>query len=195
LPQELRRGEAGEIQRMSTPPPSDAAARPDPFSPDLIAKEITHLKKGRSVRQAQDSRRSKWRIFLFVVVVALLGLYGMDPMLFSYDRGDAIQVYLYLHNYGNDHEADTMVACGLLTPGEAHQLRLRQGSFQDYFDGTKAAEEKAAALVRYMNGVHDLHQYRYAALTPLNKLRYILFMKTGLTPPISWNALNSSIDK
>jgi hypothetical protein len=180
---------------MSTPSKSDAASTPSPFSRDLIEKEIAHLKKGRSVRQAQDSRRSKWRVFLFLLALALIGLYGMDPVLFSYNRGDAIDVYLYLHNYGNDREAETMVACGLLTPSDAQELRRRQGSFQDYFVGTKAAEDKAASLVHYMDGVHNLHDHRYDALTPLNKLRYILFIKPGLTPPISWSALNSSIDK
>ena len=133
--------------------------------------------------------------FICLVLAVLFGLYALDPILFSYNRGDAIRVYLYLHNYGNDQQAQAVAACGLLLPGEVRELNKRQGSFQDYFNGTEAAEKRADSLIRYMNGVHALHENRYAELSPLNKLRYILFVKTGLTPPIRWDFLNSSVSQ
>jgi hypothetical protein len=119
----------------------------------------------------------------------------MDAIFFSYDRGDAINVYLYLHNYGNDSKANAMADSGLLTPDEVKQLNARQGSFQDYFKGTAAAEARAAELTAYMRQVDALHHGQYEQLSLLNKLRYFLFVKTGLTPPIRWDVLNSSIDK
>lgn len=177
---------------MTTPNPS---TRPAPFSRELIEKEIEHLKKGKSVRQARESHRSRLGVAVCGAVFVLFGLWAMDPVLFSYNRGDAIHAYLYLHNYGDDHKADALAACGLLTPREAHKLSIRQGKFQDYFNGTGDAEQKAAALIQYMKGVRALHEGRYDDLTLLNKIRYILFIKTGLTPPIQWDFLDSSIDK
>lgn len=177
---------------MTTPNPS---TKPAPFARELIEKEIEHLKKGKSVRQARDSRRSRLGAFICGAAFILVGLWGLDPVLYSYNRGEAIHAYLYLHNYGDDHKAAALAACGLLTPDEVHKLNVREGKFQDYFNGTAPAEEKAVALIRYMDGVHALHENRYDALTPLNKLRYILFIKTGLTPPIQWDCLDSSIDK
>ena len=180
---------------MKTSPSSGKPARPSPFSRELIEKEIAHLKKGRSVRQTREARGGWTRTLLSLAVLVLVGLYALDPVLFSYHRGEAIRAYLYLHNYGDDRQAEAVAATGLLKPGEVRELNRRRGSFQDYFGGTEAAEQKAAALIRYMDGVRALHEHRYDALTPLNKLRYILFVKTGLTPPIRWDVLNSSIDK
>jgi hypothetical protein len=178
--------------------PSSSTPSPDrnsPYARELIEKEIDHLKKGRSTREAKEARRGRAGGTIFLVVVVLFTLYALDPFLFSYYRGDAIRVYLYLHNYGDDREAAALAACGLLRPGEVRELNQRQGAFQDYFNGTGPAEEKAAALIHYMDGVRALHKGDYAALSPLNKLRYILFVKTGLMPPIRWDFLNSSVDK
>jgi hypothetical protein len=174
---------------------SSGSPKPSPFSRDLIEKEIVHLKKGRSTRQAKEERRGRMGGSVFLIVVVLFGLYALDPILFSYNRGEAIRVYLYLHNYGDDRQAEAVGACGLLLPGEVRELNKRQGAFQDYFNGTGAAEKQAAGLIRYMDGVRALHENRYDALTPLNKLRYVLFVKTGLTPPIRWDFLNSSVSK
>lgn len=174
---------------------SSASGKPAPFSRELIEKEIEHLKKRRGVRSAQDTERAWGKALLGLAVVALFWLYAMDPFFFSYNRGDAIRVYLYLHNYGNDAQARAVATCGLLTPSEVVQLDHRAGSFQDYFNGTGPAERKAAELEAYMDQVRALHQGRYESLSLVNKLRYFLFVKTGLIPPIRWQALNSSIDK
>ena len=175
----------------STPAPKSNA----PYSHELIEKEIEHLKKRTGTRSAQEIQRG-WSKFLVVcAVLGLFWLWGMDAVLFSYNRGDAIHDYLYLHNYGNDAKARALAASGLLTPGEVKQLNARQGAFQDYYAGTEAAEKQAAELIDYMDQVRALHQSQEETLSPLNKVRYFLFMKTGLIPPTRWDVLNSSIDK
>jgi hypothetical protein len=174
---------------------ASASGKPAPFARELIEKEIEHLKKRRGVRNTHDTERSLGKGLLCVAVLALLWLYAMDPFFFSYNRGDAARVYLYLHNYGNDAKARAVAGCGLLLPSEVAQLDRRTGSYQDYFNGTGPAEQKAAELIAFMDQVKALHQGRYESLSLVNKLRYFLFVKTGLTPPIRWQALNSSIDK
>jgi hypothetical protein len=163
------------------------------FDRELIEKEIAHLKKGRSVRHAKEEARGFSRSLMVLAILAVLWVYCMDPILFAYHRGDAIRTYLYLHNYGDDRKAAALAASGYFSTIEVQQLNNRAGSFQDYFNGTEAAEKKSAALIRYMQGVHDLHNDNYAALTPLNKFRYVVFVKTGIAPPERWEFLNPSI--
>jgi hypothetical protein len=180
---------------MSVSAPSPNADKPAPFARELIEHEIDHLKKRRSVRDAQETQRAWGSMLAFFAVVGVLWLYVMDPFLFSYNRGDAIHVYLYLHNYGSDAKAHEVAASGLLTPNEVTQLDRREGAFQDYFDGTGPAERRAAELIAYMDQVRALHEGRYEDLSPVNKLRYFLFVKTGLTPPTRWQSLDSPIDR
>ncbi len=171
-----------------------ASSKPAPYARELIEKEIEHLKKRRGVRHAHQDDRAWGKGLLCCAVLGLLWLYAMDPFFFSYNRGDAIRVYLYLHNYGNEAHAQAIAACGLLTSSEVAQLNRRIGSFQDYFVGTSSAEHRGTELLAFMNQVKALHAGRYDSLSVINKLRYFLFVKTGLTPPIRWQALNSSID-
>ncbi len=170
------------------------ATKPAPFARELIEKEIEHLKKRRGVRDAHQTDRAWGKGLICCAALGLLWLYAMDPFFFSYNRGDAIRVYLYLHNYGSDAKAQAVAACGLLTPAEVNQLNHRLGSFQDYFNGTSSAEHRGAELIAFMDQVKALHDGRYESLSLLNKLRYFLFVKTGLIPPIRWQVLNSSID-
>jgi hypothetical protein len=179
---------------MSSPSDSHPPGQPR-FERDLIEKEIDHLKKRKSVRHAQETQRGWSKILIVTVIFGFLWLYFMDVFLFSYNRGDAIRVYLYLHNYGDDQKAKAVADSGLLTPYEVAQLNRRQGSFQDYFNGTGPAEQKANDLIAYMGQVHALHEHHYDSLSLVNKLRYGLFMETGLIPPTHWDGLNSSIDK
>jgi len=165
------------------------------FERELIEKEIEHLKNRKSVRHAQEVQRGWSKMLIAAAVLGFLWLYLMDIVLFSYNRGDAIRVYLYLHNYGDDQKASAVANSGLLTPDEVAQLNRRQGSFQDFYNGTEAAEKKAGELIDYMNQVHALHNHQYDSLSTVNKVRYVLFMDTGLIPPTHWDALNSSIDK
>jgi hypothetical protein len=171
------------------------STKPAPYSRELIEKEIDHLKKRRGTRSAADHQRAWSKVIVCAVIFGLLWLWGMDAVLFSYNRGDAINVYVYLHNYGNDAKATALAQSGLLTDDEVKVLNARQGSFQDYFKGPAAASARADQLIGYMHQVSALQQGRYDALSPLNKARYLLFIRTGLIPPTRWNALNSSIDK
>jgi hypothetical protein len=171
-----------------------ASDQPDPYRRDLIEKEIAHLKKGRSVRTTGDDARAFSRTLMIAIILAAVWIYVMDPLLFAYHRGDAIRAYLYLHNYGNDRKAAELAQSGYFSEYERQVLDKRIGSFQDYFVGTEAAGKTADSLIGYLQGVRDLHNDHYATLTPLNKLRYVLFVKTGLNPPVRWEFLNPSIE-
>jgi hypothetical protein len=179
---------------MSSPADSTPPGLPR-FDRALIDKEIDHLKKRKGVRHAQESTHDWSKMLVVAAVLGVLWLYFMDVFLFSYNRGDAIRAYLYLHNYGDDQKATALANSGLLTPYEVAQLNRRQGSFQDYFNGTGPAEEKTAELIAYMDQVRALHERHYDSLSPVNKVRYGLFMETGLIPPTHWDELDSSIDK
>jgi len=180
---------------MSVPTRPPQPEGPTPYARELIEHEIEHLKKRRGVRHVQETERAWGKLLICLAVLGVLWLYVMDPFLFSYNRGDAIHVYLYLHNYGSDAKAQAVAASGLLTPNEVTQLDHRQGAFQDYFNGTGPAEQRAAELIAYMDQVRALHEGRYEALSPVNKLRYYLFVKTGLMPPTRWTSLDSPIDR
>jgi hypothetical protein len=174
---------------------SSITTKPAPYSRELIEKEIDHLKNRRGTRNGAEHQRAWSKIIVCAVVAGLIWLWGMDAVLFSYNRGDAINVYVYLHNYGNDAKAAALVQSGLLTSDEVKVLDARQGSFQDYFKGPDAANARADELIGYMHQVSALHAGRYDALSLLNKARYLLFIKTGLTPPSRWSVLDSAIDK
>ncbi len=167
--------------------------RPDPFDRALIEKEIAHLKNPRSVRHAQEQSRGISRLLMFGVIALLAWLYVMDPILFAYNRGDAIHTYLYLHNYGSEQKAAALAASGYFSPLERQALDRRTGSFQDYFVGTAAAEKRADDLIAYLEGVRDLHEDKYRLLSPVNRFRSLLFVKTGLNPPVRWDFMNPAV--
>ena len=171
----------------------ESTAPKDPFSRELIEKEIAHLKKKGSSRNNREAQRYTSRSLLTLAILAVLWFYAMDPFLHAYYRGNAVHAYLYLHNYGDDKKAAALADTRIFTTYEIKQLDERQGSFQDYFRNVEAANESSEDIIRYMNGVHDLHEGNYAKLTPFNKVRYELFVKTGLTPPMRWDFLDPSI--
>jgi hypothetical protein len=183
----------GSYDLLMEPPSRQASGKPEAYNRELIEKEIAHLKKNRSVRHAQEQSRGYSRVLMITAILAMVWIYIMDPVLFAYHRGDAIRAYLYLHNYGSDKKAAALAASGYFSSYERQELDNRLGSFQDYFVGTEAAEKQADALSGYIQGVKNLHDDNYPALTPLNKFRYVLFVKTGLTPPVRWEFLNPSI--
>ena len=165
----------------------------DPFARERIASEIDHLKKPKSVRNAreQSQRLGVWVSVL--VLLVLLGLFFMDPVVFSWKRGDAIHAYLYLHNYGKEDKAQAIAATGIFTTSDINALNHRQGSFQDYFPTPAAAADSADSIVAYMKGVTDLHARRYDRLDILGKIRYQLFVRWGLDPPTQWDMINPSV--
>jgi hypothetical protein len=166
----------------------------DPFAHERIEKEIDHLKKRKPVR---DARAQSRRLGVWVTVLGILGLLGlffMDPVVHSWERGDAIHAYLYLHNFGKEEKAQAIAASGIFTTSELDILNHRQGSFQDYFATPAAAAATADTVAAYMKGVANLHAQRYDRLDLLGKIRYQLFVRWGLDPPTDWDVINPSVN-
>jgi hypothetical protein len=165
----------------------------DPFARERIEREIGHLKKRAPVRDAREQSRRVGIWVTTLVVLALLGLFFMDPVAHSWERGDAIHAYLYLHNFGKEDKAQAIAASGIFTASEIDLLNHRQGSFQDYYSSPAAAAATADSIVAYMKGVADLHAQRYDRLDLLGKIRYQLFIRWGIDPPTEWDMLNPAV--
>jgi len=164
-----------------------------PTAYELIEPEIVHLKKGYSIRYG-DKRKSKRPLWLVVLAFGgLCWLYLMDPICHAWYKGDAAKDYLYLHNYGTGPLMGQLTATGILTPDEIDTLNQRQGSFQDYYPSPGAANEEAQTIIDYMKSVRDLHAGKYAKLDPIGRMRYLLFIRTGLLLPTAWNFLDPSV--
>lgn len=166
----------------------------DPYARERIEREIDHLKKPKPVRDAREQSRRLGIWVTVLVVLTLLGLFFMDPVVYSWKRGDATHAYLYLHNFGKEDKAQAIAATGIFTASEIDVLNHRQGTFQDYFPTPAAAAASADSVVAYMKGVADLHAQRYDRLDILGKIRYQLFVRWGLEPPIKWDMLDSSVN-
>ncbi|HUB68347.1 MAG TPA: hypothetical protein VL981_12755 [Candidatus Methylacidiphilales bacterium] len=166
---------------------------PDPFARERIEKEIEHLKKPQSTRYGANQKMSLGIFTCCLGVFILLGLFLMDPFKYAWYRGDAIEDYLYLHNYDSDQKANALVATGILSPDDATILNRRQGSFQDYFASPAAAEQKAEDIIAFMKGLSELRNGPYTELDTLGKIRYNLFCRWGLIPPSSWTILNPKV--
>ena len=151
---------------------------PTPY--ELIEPEIIHLKKGYAIRHGPKAqkRTSPWVIIL--VFCGLVSLYVMDPVLHAWYKGEAIETYLYLHNYGSGSMTAKLVASQILTPDEVHTLNGRQGAFQDYYPTPEAADRDAQVIIDYMNNVRLLHAGKYETLNPVGRLRYALFIYPGM---------------
>ena len=162
------------------------------YAPERIEGEVAHLKKRGSVRDAKETRRTLGIWVSILAVAALVWLFCMDPLLYSFKRGDAIHAYLYLHSFGSEAKATAVAATGIITPNEVTYLNQRQGTFQDYFPTPARAAEVADSVIGYMKGVTDLHSGRYDRLDRIGKLRYQLFVRWGLHPPIHWDFLDPS---
>jgi hypothetical protein len=163
-----------------------------PTPQELIEREVRHLKKGTSVRYGnRPQKRSLWLVVLGFA--GLIYLYIMDPVLHAWYKSDAIHAYLYLHNYGSGNEVNQLAGCGILSPDELAQLNLRQGSFQDYFATPKSAADHALTIANYVAQVKELHAGRYEDLDPVGRMRYALFIRTGLYLPTAWDFLDPSV--
>ena len=164
-----------------------------PFAPERLEKETAHLRNRRSVRHLDATRHRGWPWLLVLLVLGLLWLFCMDPVLYSFQRDDAIRDYLYLHNCGSDAKARELAASGVLTPNEVERLDRRIGSFQDYYANSAAADQKADEIIRYMKGLSDLRAGRYESLGTVGKIRYQLFVRFGLIPPVKWNIFTPEV--
>ena len=170
----------------------DNTRGPAPSPRELIQPEIDHLKKGYSIRHAPGAKR-KTSPWLVILALGALGwLYLMDPILHAWYKGEAIQTYLYLHDFGAGPQLVDLIATGILAPSEIEILNRRQGSFRNYYASPEAANREARAIIHYVTALRLLHAGKYEQLGPVCKLRYFLFIRTGLTPPMEWNMLDPS---
>jgi hypothetical protein len=160
---------------------------------ELIEKEVAHLKKGTTARYGNKPRRnlSVWLAGLFVC--ALILLYIMDPLLHAWYKGEAVHAYVYLHNAGTGTEANELAGSGILRPEEVAQLNRSLRNYRDYYSTPQDAARTARWITSYMASVKTLHAGAYDNLNPLQRLRYELFMRTGLVPPISWDFLDPDV--
>ncbi|MCE0499131.1 MAG: hypothetical protein LV481_14415 [Methylacidiphilales bacterium] len=163
---------------------------PSAYARERIEKEIAHLQKARSTRHRTDERHTLGFIVVCVILLAIAGLYFMDPIIYSWDKGDAMQAYLYLHNCGSDQKARALVATGILTQAEVEILNRRHGSFQDYYASPQAAQKTADSIINFMNGLSTQRDGPYDSLDILGKIRFNLFCRWGLIPPTEWPSLN-----
>jgi hypothetical protein len=170
-----------------------AADRP-PTPQELIEPEIVHLKKGYSIRHGEKGRNKRPPWLTLLAFGGLLWLYLMDPLFHAWYKGEAIRTYLYLHNYGTGSQAGNLAASGILASDEIQVLDRRQGSFQDYYKSPGAAEEQAQTIIDYMANLHLLHAGKYQTLDPVGRMRYLLFIRTGLVLPTDWTFLDPALD-
>jgi hypothetical protein len=173
--------------RKNTPKGSS----PTPY--ELIEPEIVHLKKGYSIRYGSRPPRKAPVWVLILAFCGLAWLYLMDPLLHAWYKGEAIRTYLYLHNYGGGPQADNLIATRIFSRDEVNVLNRRQGSFQDYYASPEAANRKAEAIINYMTAVHLLHAGKYQQLDPVGRMRYVLFIRTGIVLPTEWSFLDPSV--
>src|SRR5271170_6570208 len=111
---------------------------------EILAPELTHLKKGSSVRHTTArSKTTPW--ILTIAICALLGLYFMDPFLYAMHKSEAIRAYLYLHQNDSPSSTQALADSQILSQDEIAALNQRQGNYQDYFSSSQDAEEQAAA--------------------------------------------------
>jgi len=166
-----------------------------PTPHELISKEIDHLKKGSSVRYGKKKPSNTLAWIFILLFCGLAGLYVMDPVCHAWYKGTAARVYLYLHNYGSQPEADSLVASQILSPDEVQALNGRSGSFEGYFSSPDAAKAESQKIIDYMNSARLLHAGKYEQLDPVGKVRYVLFVKTDLLNylPIKWSFLDPTV--
>lgn len=178
---------ANSIFRKETP----EGPSTDPY--EKIGPEIVHLQKGTSVRHGAHApaKISAWLVLL--AFGGLAWLYVMDPFLHAWYKGEAVHTYLYLHNYGSEALAKNLIATQIFSAEEADTLSHRNGSFQDYYASPSAAKQEAEAIIHYMTNVRLLHVGQYQQLDPVGRVRYLLFIRTGIPIPTQWSFLDPTV--
>jgi hypothetical protein len=175
------------FQRKPGPP----AEPPSPY--ELIEPEIVHLKKGYSIRYGAKPRKRTPLWVVFLGFCGLVWLYLQDPFLHAWYKGEAAKAYVYLHNYGAGKDAVELAASGILTPEEVSALDQRHGSFQDSYPSPQVAARQAQAIIAYLVAVRELHAGSYQELDPVGRMRYLLFIRTGLVLPRQWDFLDPTV--
>ena len=160
---------------------------------ELIEPEIVHLKKGYSIRHGARPKRKTPPWLVIIGFCGLAWLYLMDPFLHAWYKGEAIRTYLYLHNYGAGPLGGELIATQIFSSDEVQVLNHRQGSFQDYYSSPQAANREAQTIINYMTALHLLHAGKYRQLDPMGRMRYLLFIRTGIVLPTDWSVLDPSV--
>lgn len=166
---------------------------PSPTPYELIEPEIVHLKKGYSIRYGPQTKPKTPPWLLILAICGLAWLYLMDPFYHAWYKGEAIRTYLYLHNFGTGPLVDNLTATQILSPDEVEALNHRQGSFRDYYASPEAANLQATAIINYMTSLNLLHAGKYLQLDPLGRMRYLLFIRTGIVLPTQWSILDPTV--
>jgi len=161
---------------------------------DQIAPELEHLDRGgRSAREGDRTKSKAGAWATSIALCFLLALFFMDPFLYALHKSAAIRAYVYLHNHASESATHALVASGIFSKGEIAAMNERPGPYQDYFTSPSDAEERASSVIDFMKGTRDLRHGQYSELDPVGKLRYLLFVRMGLTPPVTWKGLNPSV--
>lgn len=158
---------------------------------ERIAPEIAHLRKGVSVRYGAGAKvngAAPW--VTAIAICGLLGLYFMDPFLYALNKADAIRAYLYLHNHDSAASTEALIGTQIFTQDEIDAMNRQRDVSQETFASPLQAEQQAAAVVSYINSIKALRSGDYDQLDPIGKLRYLLFIRTGIFPPTIWSGLN-----
>jgi hypothetical protein len=169
----------------------DEKKPPTPY--ELIEKEVEHLKKGTSVRHGGAARNRKAPWLAILAFMGLAWLYLMDPFLHAWYKGEAIRVYLYLHQYGSEADLATLVGAHLLSLEEIDVLNHKTGSFREYYNSADDARKRVDAIVSYTTKVQELHAGNYQPLDPVGRMRCVLFVRLGLVLPTDWIFLDPTV--
>jgi hypothetical protein len=170
-----------------------AAKNPTPSPYELIEPEIVHLQKGYSIRHGPKAGKKAPPWVMVIGFLGLAWLYLMDPIMHAWYKGEAARTYLYLHNYGTGDRAEKLAESQILSADDIKTLSHRTGSYQDYYSTPTAAAQEADDIIEYMNNVRLLHQGRYQQLDPVGRMRYLLFIRTNLFLPTSWDFLDPNV--
>lgn len=173
---------------------SRALPTPAPTLFDRLGPELEHLQKVTSVRYGTMAHKQSYGWAAAIAICSLLALYFMDPFIYAMHKYEAMQAYVYLHNHDSKSYTDALAATRMFSQDELDALNRQKATSADSNMSPREAEDKAATVVAYMKSVRDLHLGRYEGLDPIGKLRYLLFVRTGLIPPTEWSGLNPSVE-
>ncbi len=163
----------------------------DPY--ELIEPEIVHLQKGYSIRHGPKGAPKAPSWLLIILFCCLAWVYLMDPLLHAWYKGEAVRSYLYLRDFGSGNLVRDLAATGIFSPDEVETLNHRHGSFREYYGSPQAATQEATTIIDYMTNVRLLHEGKYQHLDPIGRLRYLLFIRTGLYLPTDWTFLDPGV--
>jgi hypothetical protein len=166
-----------------------------PTSPyDLIEPEIRHT-KGKGVSRWQTSPHiAMVRLLGAFAFLILIGLYFLDPFLYSMHKSRAMRSYLYLKNYGDPAAAKALVDSGIFSEPELKILNSKIADFQAFFESPAAAQKTAKEAIVYMDNLNRLHNGHLNGANFLTHLRYDLFTRFGIIPPKEWESLNPDVE-